>query len=291
MRPGGQRIAIAAFLGSALFTGGNAVGIRFSNRELEPLWGGTLRFGLTAALLLAVMATLRLQIPRGRALTGAVLYGVFNVGAAFALLYVGFLEVQAGVGQTVLALVPLATLLLAALQREERVRPVAVGGALIAFAGIAVISQASLRASVPPASVLALVGSAFCFGQAAIVVRRFPPVHPVTINALGMVVGAAMLLAGAVVLGESIVLPAARDTWLAVAYLVVVGSGLVFVLNVVVLEHWDASRFAYVFVLIPFVTVFVSAWLDDEPIGAALLLGGPLVLAGVYVGALRPADD
>ncbi len=291
MRSGAQRIALAAFLGSALFTGGNAVGIRFSNRELEPLWGGTLRFGLTAALLLAVMAMLRLEIPRGRALTGAALYGVFNVGAAFALLYVGFVEVQAGVGQTVLALVPLATLLLAALQREERVRPVAVGGALIAFAGIAVISQASLRESVPLGSVLALVGSAFCFGQAAIVVRRFPRVHPVTMNALGMVVGAAMLLAGALALGEPIVAPEAQETWLAVAYLVVVGSGLVFVLNVVVLEHWDASRFAYVFVLIPFVTVFVSAWLDDEPIGAALLLGGPLVLVGVYVGALRPAAD
>jgi len=42
-------------------------------------------------------------------------------------------------------------------------------------------------------------------------------------------------------------------------------------------------------VLIPFVTVVLSAWLDNEPLGAALLLGGLLVLAGVYVGALRPA--
>jgi drug/metabolite transporter (DMT)-like permease len=41
-------------------------------------------------------------------------------------------------------------------------------------------------------------------------------------------------------------------------------------------------------VLIPFVTV-ASAWLDDEPVGAGLVLGGFLVLAGVYIGALRPA--
>ena len=35
--------------------------------------------------------------------------------------------------------------------------------------------------------------------------------------------------------------------------------------------------------------VALSAWLDDEPIRGGLVLGGLLVLAGVYVGALRPA--
>ena len=56
----------------------------------------------------------------------------------------------------------------------------------------------------------------------------------------------------------------------------------------VVLRYWAASRAAYAFVLIPFVTVLLSAWLDDEPLGAGLVLGGLLVVAGVYIGALRP---
>lgn len=63
---------------------------------------------------------------------------------------------------------------------------------------------------------------------------------------------------------------------------------MVFVLYLVELQHWAASRAAYAFVIIPFVTVVLSAWLDAEPIGPGLVLGGPLVLAGVYVGALRP---
>lgn len=62
-----------------------------------------------------------------------------------------------------------------------------------------------------------------------------------------------------------------------------------FVLYVVVLRYWSASRAAYVFVVVPLVTVVLSVWLDDEPIGAGLLVVGPLVLAGVYIGALRPA--
>jgi drug/metabolite transporter (DMT)-like permease len=84
------------------------------------------------------------------------------------------------------------------------------------------------------------------------------------------------------------VLPQRVETWVALGYLVVVGSVLVFLLYLVLLRYWAASRASYLFVLIPLVTVLLSAWLDDEPISAALVLGGLLILAGVYVGALRP---
>jgi drug/metabolite transporter (DMT)-like permease len=241
---------------------------------------------LAAVLLLVVMAVLRSAPPRGRALTGALLYGVFNFAGAFALAYYGYVRVHAGLGQTLLALVPLATLLLAVAWRQERLRVAAVVGTLLALAGIAVMSRAR-REAVPLLSLLALVGSALCFAQAAVLVRRFPRLHPVVTNAVGMAAGAALLVAGSVVAGESIVLPRRAATWAALVYLVLFGSVAVFVLYVVVLRYWAASRAAYVFVLIPFVTVVLSVWLDDEPVGAGLVLGGLLVLAGVYVGALR----
>jgi drug/metabolite transporter (DMT)-like permease len=66
------------------------------------------------------------------------------------------------------------------------------------------------------------------------------------------------------------------------------GTVAVFVLNIVVLGRWPASRFSYLFVLAPVVTVVISAWLDDEPVGTVLVIGGLLVLGGVYIGALRP---
>jgi drug/metabolite transporter (DMT)-like permease len=134
---------------------------------------------------------------------------------------------------------------------------------------------------------VAAVASAVCIAQAAVLVRRFPPIHPVTMNAVGMGTGA-LLLAGSMVAGEPHVLPQQVATWAAVGYLVVVGSVVVFALYLVVLPYWAASRAAYGFVLILFVTVVLSAWLDNEPLGVGLLLGGLLALSGVYVGALRP---
>ena len=70
------------------------------------------------------------------------LYGAFGIGGAFALAYYGLVDIHAGLGQTVLALVPLATLFLVVLQRQERLRLSGVIGGLLALAGIAVMSGA-----------------------------------------------------------------------------------------------------------------------------------------------------
>jgi drug/metabolite transporter (DMT)-like permease len=284
-----ERVALTAFLSYAVLAGGNAVGVRFSNRELAPLWGASLRFALAAALLLAVMVLLRLAFPHGRALVGSLLYGLFNIGAAFGLTYYGLVHIHAGLGQILLALVPLATLLLAVLWRQERLGAAAVIGTLLALTGVAVISYSPLHKNVPLLSVLAVVGGAICFAQALVLVRRFPPVHPVTMNAIGMTTGAALLLPAALIADEPIVLPHRLETWAAMAYLVVIGSVVVFLLYLIVLRYWAASRASYGFVIIPFVTLVLSAWLDNEPVGVGLVVGGLLVMAGVYVGALRPA--
>ncbi len=291
MRAQGDRAALAAFLGGSVLAGGNAVCIRFSNRELEPLWGAGLRFTLAAAVLLAIAAVLRLAVPSGRALAGAILYGGLIFGGAFALAYYSLVRVHAGLGQVLLALVPLVTLLLAVLERQERLRRAALLGAAVALLGVVVMSREPLREGVPLLSLLAAIGASLCFGQAAIVVRRFPPVHPVAMNAVGMATGAVLLLTGSLVTRERLELPRRDETWAALGYLVLVGSVLVFVLYLVVLRYWSASRTAYQFALIPVVTVALSAWLDDEPVTGGLVLGGLLVLAGVYVGALRPEQE
>jgi drug/metabolite transporter (DMT)-like permease len=112
-----ERVALAAFLTTSVLAGGNAVSIRFSNRELAPLWGAGLRFSLAAALLGAAMVVLKLKPPSGRALTSALLYGLLNFGAGLALAYYALVRLHAGFAQMLLALVPLVTLLLAVAQR------------------------------------------------------------------------------------------------------------------------------------------------------------------------------
>jgi drug/metabolite transporter (DMT)-like permease len=284
-----DRVALAAFVATSILAGGNAVGIRFSNRELAPLWGAGLRFSLAALVLLSIVAARKLPLPRGRALVGALLFGLINFGLNYALAYYALVRLHAGLAQTLLALVPLATLLLAVAQRQERLRVASVVGTLLALAGVAVVSGFSVGESLPFLSLLAALGAVVCFAEAAVLIKAFPRVHPVTMNAVAMAVGAVFLLVASLVAGQPWEVPERTATWLAVVYLVLVGSVVVFVLYLVILKYWEASRVAFGFVITPIVTVLLSAWLDDEPIRLGLVFGGLLILAGVYVGALRPA--
>jgi drug/metabolite transporter (DMT)-like permease len=283
----GDRVAIAALLACAVLAGGNGVGIRFSNRELAPLWGACLRFAVAGVLLAAAMAVLRLALPRGRALAGAALFGVLNFATGFGALYLALVHLYAGFATIVMALVPLVTLLLAVAWRQERPHAAAVTGVVLAAAGVAVMSSAAPAGTVPVPALLATLACVVSLAQAAVLVRRFPPVHPVAMNAVGMLAGAAALLVASVLAGEARALPRAPATWLAIGYLAVFGSGVLFVLYLVMLRHWDASRAAYVFVLSPVGAVLLSVWLDREPVGVLLVLGGAAALAGVHLGALR----
>jgi drug/metabolite transporter (DMT)-like permease len=283
-----DRLALAAFVASSILAGGNGVSIRFSNRELDPMWGAALRFSLAATVLLVTMAALRLTLPRGRALAGAALFGGLNFGAAFALSYVALVRLHGGFAQLVVSVVPLLTVFLAAAWRQERLTLAAVASTVPALLGLAVLSWQTVSGPIPVAYLLAMVGAALCVALAAVVVRAFPPVHPVTMNAVGMTVGAGLLLAGSALRGDRWVLPQSAETRWAVAYLILGGSIGVFLLYLVVLQRWPASRASYTAVLIPIVTVILSVWLDDEPIGVGLVVGGPLILLGVYLGALRP---
>jgi drug/metabolite transporter (DMT)-like permease len=62
----------------------------------------------------------------------------------------------------------------------------------------------------------------------------------------------------------------------------------VFGLNVYVLGRWPASAVSFEFLLFPIATVPFSALLTGEAISPLMLLGGGIVLVGVYLGVLAP---
>ena len=286
--------AKAAFAGCALLAGGNAVCVRLSNRELTPLWGAGLRFASASLLLWALARLRRVPLPRGRALAGTVAYGLLNFAGAFALAYYGLVRSPAGSAGALLALVPLATLFLAVVHGQERLRGRAVLGGLLAVVGVGLVGQASIDDAVPWLSLLSLVASAICMAEATVLARRLPDVHPVAANAVGMSVAAVVLVAGAVVAEGgtgALVLPERAATWFALLYLVPAGSVAVFLLFLAVVRRMEASRAAYIDVVIPVVTAVLAALILDERLGPELVLGGVFIVAGVRLGALLPTGD
>ncbi len=73
-----QHIVLLAFVAEAILAGANGVAIRFSNRELAPIWGAGLRFSLAAVPMIVAMFMWKVTIPKGQLLWRAMLYGFFQ---------------------------------------------------------------------------------------------------------------------------------------------------------------------------------------------------------------------
>jgi len=100
-RPRLRPAVLVAFAFVVIVGGSNFVAVRFSNRELPPFFGAGLRFGFASLLLFAIVALARVPLPRGRALTGAVIFGALNFFAAYAVFYWGLQKVPAALGGVV----------------------------------------------------------------------------------------------------------------------------------------------------------------------------------------------
>jgi drug/metabolite transporter (DMT)-like permease len=280
-------IVLAAFAVFVVFAGANAIGVRVVLREMGPFWSAAIRFAIAGLLLLAITVAWRRPFPRDRHLVGTLLFGVFGFGLAYFFLYQALVDAPAGTTMLMLAIVPLVTVLLAVAQGVERIRWLGLVGALIAAAGILVVSADQLSLQVPLLSLALLMCAALCQAESGIVAKRFPPGDPVAANAIGQLLGAAMLGATAIVTGEAFVIPSAFDTWLAMAYLIGPGSVVLFILVLYVLARWTASATSYGFLLFPLVAIALGAALLDEPVRPSFLIGGAIVLLGVYIGAVH----
>ncbi len=282
-----DRATLVAFLVTVLIAGFNPLGVRFTVEELPPYWGAVIRFVPAALLLAGIAAARRLPLPRGRNLLGALLYGLVSFGASYFFLYRGLQKVQAGTTAIIMAVAPIITLLFAAAHRLERFRWRAMIGALLALTGVGVVYGTRGASGAPLLYILAVVAGAACLAEGGLLIKRYPESDPITTNMIGMAVGSLVLFGTSLLFHEKQVLPVLPATWAALAYLIVFGSCTIFVLNIYVLKRWPASLVSYSFVIMPFISIAASAWLDHEKITPAMFIGAALVVVGVYIGALR----
>ena len=286
-----DRATLVAFGAFVLIGGFNFVAVRFSNRELAPMVGAGVRFTSAALIFLAVVALRRIPLARGRALWAAVLYGLLNFLAAYGLAYWALTTLPAAIGAVVFAATPLFTVFLAPLHRIEPFRGRGLVGSLITLVGIVVLANPTGVNRLPWLPLLAMLGSAASAAEAGVVLKLLPSAHPVATNAIAMAIGGPLLLITSRLVGESWVVPAESTTLVAVSYLAVIGSVGLFGSYLFVLRRWSATSTSYATALIPVVTVIVGSLLASEAITLSIVVGGAIVLVGVYVGALTGTPE
>jgi drug/metabolite transporter (DMT)-like permease len=284
------KLTLSAFIVSTILGGNNAIAVRFSNIEIPPFFGAAFRFSVAGFILIMIVIIKRLPFPKGRTLIGVLFFGVLQFGIGYALGYWSLLEVPAGLFQVILAIVPLLTFVFAILHRQESFQWRILFGGFLSMVGITIIFQDSLSANVPLLSLLAIVLAAACFAESFVLVKSLPNLHPITTNAIAMIMGSFILFAFSIFSREVTHIPNMKVTILAVIYLILFGSIIMFVLALYVISRWKASASSYQLVLMPIVTVLFSSWLTHESISFTFLIGGFIVLAGVYIGSIMPSE-
>jgi drug/metabolite transporter (DMT)-like permease len=290
-----SRAVLAAFTGFVLIGGVNFVGVRFSNAELPPLMGASVRFGGAAALLFLFIAARarffvgQAALPRGRALLGAFLYGLLGFGAGYGFAYTALTTLPASAGAVVFASYPLFTALLAPLHGIERFRLRGLIGATLALVGIVILTDPGSAQGLPLVPVLTMVASTIAAAESGVLVKRFPAVAPEMANAIGMGAGATVLVALSLGMGETWNFSVTSSTWWWVVYLAVVGSAGMFGLFLYVLHRWTATATSYATALLPVSAILAGAVIGNEVITVNVVVGAVLVVLATYVGALAPS--
>jgi drug/metabolite transporter (DMT)-like permease len=277
-----------AFAVCSAIWGSTFLVISIGNDALAPVWAATLRVALAAVLLGGWTWARGRALPRGAALRAAIGYGVAQFGVNLPLLYWGEKLVPSGVSAVVYATIPFTSALCARAFGLERLTTAKMLGAVIAFAGVAVLFSSTLAHSIPASGFVAIFVGATAASVGTALLKRGPRQDPIAATAIGSAAGAVIAAAASFALGEAHTFPStARAAW-PLAYLTVGGSLGAYVIMAWLVNHWTVTRTAYITVIVPVIALGLGAVVRHEPLGAASLLGTALVLGGLVLG-MRPA--
>lgn len=277
-----------AFLGMCLIWGSTFLVIRIGNEALPPLWAATLRLVLATIALSAIARATGAVLPRGASLRDVALYGFFQFGLNFALLYWGEnAGVPSGITAVVYATVPLSTALFAAVIGIERLHPVKLGAAFLGLGGVVVIFAGELGVGIPPIGLLAVLGSSTAAAVSSVFLKRAGSRSPFMANAIGSAIGAPVCFAGALLTGEPIALPATIGAWAPVLYLTLMGSLGAYVLFAWLLTKWSATNTSFIGVAIPVIALGLGALVRSERPGPLSFVGAAIVIVSVILSVRR----
>jgi len=269
---------------------------RYVAQEMGPFPAAFLRFSSASVFLylLSCRAGHGWPRPPRGAWGGVAFLGLTGVFLYNAMFFSGLARIPAARAAMIVACVPSAVALYAALVERARTTAVKVLGIALSLLGVAVIlSGGDPRTlfthglSTGDLLILGCVAawSAYSIGGGR-VVQKIPPLSAVTWSCL---LGNAMLLPPALLTGlVPQALAASGVVWANLLFLGVGATGLAFLWYHDGIQALGAPRASIFINLVPVFATLLSSTLLGESVGLSLAAGGAMVLAGVVL-ANRPA--
>ncbi|NVK18260.1 MAG: EamA family transporter [Methylocystaceae bacterium] len=264
--------------------GFNFVAIKLSVTEIPPLLLSTIRFALTAAILLPFFRLKRGQFQQ-----------VFYVGLVmgvghFGMLMVGLSGADAATSALMIQLgVPFSSILAAVFLKDHLGwrRSLAMG---LAFAGAALLAGEPKGASLP--ILAALLFSAFCWAWGNILIKRIESVPPLAIMGWMGLFASPVIGAMSYVLEDNHLMfieHSSIQVWMMLAYTIGASSFLAYHIWYSLIKRLDLNQVVPFTLLVPVVGVTAGVVLLDETLTHYKVIGGLMTLLGVGVIQYRQA--
>lgn len=291
VNPAERQGVVAAILSS---TCGGLTGAvtRYAIGATDPVTLAAFRFGIAFLLLLPVALALGSRWPRGRDLAGVAALGALYFAVFFVLYNESLALTTAARGSLALSMLPLTTMLVAALLGRERITARKTCGVLIAVGGAAAALLTGLGDAPPGAwrGDLLMLGATLIMAFYTVWSRPFMQRSSrlgFLLAGMGFGAAASSLLAwqqGGWAMTQSF----GTAQWTAVGFIGLVGGALAFYLWVYALERTTPTRVANTMTINPIAASLLAAVLVGEPLGLNLAVGIAAVALGIWLASSAP---
>jgi drug/metabolite transporter (DMT)-like permease len=293
-----KTIAIIEATLAVIFWGGSFIATKYALEDISPISVIWLRFGIGLIILgAAVLLRGQFSLPNKGESGYFILLGFIGITFHQWLQSTGLVTSQASTTAWIVATTPIFMALLGWLALREKLRPWQIVGIILAASGVLlVVSKGDLAALSrgrfgEPGDLLILI-SAPNWAVFSVLSRRGLQRTSAT-RMMFYVMGSGWLLTTILFLlgpGLPEIGRLTRAGWLGILFLGIFCSGLAYIFWYDALQTLMVAQAGAFVYLEPFVTVVFAALLLGEPLLAASLLGGGIILAGVWLVQQRSSQ-
>jgi drug/metabolite transporter (DMT)-like permease len=285
---------LVGFAALTIIWGSSFLWIKLAVREVGPLTVVTIRLVFALLALLAFLIARRPPVPRGaRMWTVLLVQGLMSTALPWILITWAEQYIDSAVATVLNATVPMFTIVIAHyFLHDDRITSRRFVGLMVGFGGVLVLVHGDIPAGFGSGGMvlmgnLAMLVSSGFYAVSNVFARAKLRGVPSIVQAFYT-----MLLADAVmwivtpVVEAPFTLPTLGLTWIAIAWLGVLGAGISYVIFYYLLHTIGPTRISMVTYTIPVVGVTLGVVFLNERLDWSLVVGTVLIVSGVW-GARR----
>ena len=282
---------IVLLLIAILIWGGAYVVTKSGLSELPPMMFALLRYGV-ASLVLVPLALARgglAKLPRPVPWKTLILMAISGVSLYYFLFNGALFYTTASQVALIQSAFPAIVAIMAVLWLHERLSRRRIVGIVLAIAGVVLIvarSEADASARDPVLGNLLAFASVLAWSVYTMLAKRLAKADAIAVTAAISVIGTIGLIPGALLeKGDTSLASISTDGWLRIVYLGALASAAAYLLYNRALRDIDASLAGTFVNLSTVLGVIAGVIFLDESITPLAILGGAMVLGGVWVSS------